>query len=158
MAQELDNSEILDFVLDSLEDLPEFYVLPKGVFVLEGIKVSQVQNEVMGTMIKFDYKVVETLELASPETDKEPTVGQEVTWSFALEAPPKKDGEPNDFGTKTNQGYIKMLSAPTGVKTFGGLIGQFPGTKFKVVIAHRKYKDKDGNERVQANFKSVSLV
>jgi len=162
MATEiLNDDQILDFDLDSLEDLPEFYNLPAGSYLVDGVSMHQEMHETFGTQVAIKVKIVNTMELLHPETDTPPTEGLEVQWKFGLEVL-KKDGSVNEIGTKFSQGQIKMITSickqAYGTATFKEAATKFPGTRFGLVTGLRKYKDKDGNERFQSELKQAAIM
>jgi hypothetical protein len=151
-------TDILDFDLDALEDLPEFLVAPAGAYLLEGVSLGQIQDEKRGTIIVAKFKVLATEELKSPETDKPIADGTALEYQFPLQLT-NADGTPNERGTAFVQGALKAVTKPLGaffgVSKFGELAAKFPGTQVGAVLTVREYKDRDGETRKQSNLKTI---
>jgi hypothetical protein len=150
------NNDMLDFDIEELADMPSFEI-PAGAYRLEGIKLGQTQDAERGTIINVEMKVIATTELVDA-TAKPMAEGAIIKFNWALTAM-KKDGTINEFGTEANQGQIKYLTKPLAAAlgtggSFVALAQKFAGAQFDAIITLRKYKDKDGAERSQNNFKS----
>jgi hypothetical protein len=156
MSQEqvtANTNDLVDFDLDELEELPEFQVLPAGVYLVEGVSLTQPVSEKFGRQAQVNIKVLATSELAHPETDTPITDGTEFNWNAPLSNPDSL------FWIKAAQDNIakvtKALGGMYGTKSFVELAAKFPGTQFALVVANRSYKDTAGEVRKSANIKSV---
>jgi hypothetical protein len=150
------NTEMLDFNIDELSDMPTFEI-PAGAYRLEGVSLGQIQDPERGTIVTVEMKVIATTELLDPVA-KPMQEGATIKFQWPVTAT-KKDGTENTFGTEVNQGQIKYLVKPiataagTGT-SFAATAAKFPGMIFDAIITLRKYKDKDGGDRSQNGFKS----
>jgi hypothetical protein len=155
---ENNQADLLDFDLDALEDLPEFLTLPAGSYMLEGISLGQDQVEKLGTVVKLKAKILQTVELKNPETDKPVDDGTEYEWGWPLTIPD------NERATAFSQGQLKIVTKALGnfygVKTFKELAEKFPGTQFAAVTTVREDKknlDDDGKPRKYSGIKMVVI-
>lgn len=156
MSQEqvaANTNDLVDFDLDEIEELPEFQVLPAGVYLVGGVSLTQPMSEKNGRQVQVNIKVLATSELAHPETDTPVADGTPFSWSAPLANP---EGL---FWIKAAQDNIakvtKGLGAMYGTKSFVELAQKFPGTQFAIVVANRSYKDAAGEIRKSANIKTV---
>jgi hypothetical protein len=154
------NTEILDFDLDALEDLPEFLVAPAGAYLLECVSLGQIQDEKRGVITVAKFKVLATEELVNAETDKPIADGTSLEYQYPMQIT-NSDGTVNERGTAFVQGALKAITRPLaaffGIKTFSELVAKFPGTQVGAILTVREYKDRDGETRKQSNLKSVVI-
>lgn len=159
-ANTVNQNDIMDFDLDALEDLPEFLVAPAGAYLLEGISLSQLQDEKRGTTVVAKFKVLATEELKNPETDKPVPDGHTLEYQYPLQLL-ASDGTVNERGTAFCQGALKAVTKPLaqylGVNSFSALSEKFPGLQVGAILTARKYKDRDGEDRTQSNIKSIVI-
>ncbi len=154
-TNEAANSQVdmIDFDLDELESLPEFETLPAGTYLMEGVALSQPSSEKFGRQVRVAVKVLQTVELAHPETDKPVADGSVHSWDAPL-------SNPDDlFWIKASQDNVKKITGAIGsmygTKSFLALVEKYPGTQFGAVITNRSYKDSAGETRKTANIKAV---
>lgn len=140
--------ELLDVGLDSLADMPEFYVPPKGAYT--GIIKSLEQKEIAGKpSIELVLVITATDELEDP-SEQEPTAGVETSQVF-------------NMATAFGQGSFKeLVLAPDGLaerlecNTMRELFEEAVGTEVSFVTSYRTAKD-DKTKRY-LDVKKLSVV
>lgn len=127
----LDLDSILDSSIDDLADLPEFAVFPAGV---HRVTISWEQKEVNNhPSIELKMRMVETVELANPESDTPPAAGSECSVLFMMD---------NEFGQGKLKQVVKPIAAAVGASNIKAAIENSKGMEIQVVTRVRQNKDK----------------
>lgn len=142
---DLDN--LLDATLDDLEDLPEFKPFPAGAHrVTASFEQKEINNK---PAIELSFKLIETIELADPNTPEEEQCKEEDTANtmFLLD---------NEYG----RGNLKKCAAPFGeamsLSSLRDIIEQVKDVECVVITGLRK--DKNDPDKKYLQVKELQVV
>jgi len=142
----------MDASMDDIEDLPPVGVPPNGYYRLE-VNADQKQPKESGKnpYIRFDYRVVEVLELSNPSEAKEASVGMEFHQIFS---PFKQDGTMNTVGVGLLKKTIQPYAAHFGTTSMKDAIAEINGLQISAVL--QRWPDK--KEAGRWNFSLTDIV
>ena len=147
------STDLIDFEIDRLEDLPAFAVMPAGVFKVEGLAITQKDVEAIGKVVELTFKVLETVELKNPR-DIAPEINSSHTFGYPLDIPG------NERGTSFSQGALKVVLSALAkyyqVSTLSEVTTKFPGTMLQIVVTNRP--DKNDKTRIYDSIKEIVIL
>lgn len=126
-----DLDSLLEGTLDDIADMPEFKPFPAGAHVCS-IKIEQKK---IGDAPAFEVglTVVETQELANPEKDEAPKMGDSTNVLYMMN---------NELGQGSFKKLLVAAAEHFGPKKNGELIADLQGAEALVVTKVRMKKDK----------------
>lgn len=128
---EMNIDSLLDSSIDDLCDLPEFVTFPAGVHT---VTIDWEKKEVnKHPALEIKMRLMETVELAQPETDTPPSPGAETSVLYMLD---------NEFSQGKLKAIMKSLASQLGTGTISETIEASRGMEVNAVCKVRQNKEK----------------
>ena len=140
-----------DFLLDDIEDLPSFVQLPTGAYVVvteKGFEEKDINDEPYYELA-VTIESVEELTEKLPEGESAPKPGDIGSFLFS---------RTNKFGMGNFKEVAKSIAAHFGCTKVGEVIEHSKGLRVLIITKRTKGKDKQGNERWNANLKRLEVL